>query len=297
MSPIAVVESVLVKTAGIALSGLMCRPAGTARGLIVALPGGGIAASYWDCPPRPDLSLLRLGAQLGYFVLALDRPGYGASSAHPPEKLALASQTQYLFDAVEAWRSDERFRGPTFLIGHSIGGILTLMMSAHERGATLAGVDVLGVPFRFPATAAGEGVKSMQVVGGHVPIITRDVRQGLLFGPQGSYDEDAFEHDSTGSRPMPVAEYRDSLCAPSLWKDLFPAIRIPVQFTLAEFERMQVTGRDVLEEARALLYNSPHCLVHLQRGSGHNVSQHRIARAYHLRALAFFEECLALPHV
>jgi len=289
-----IVDSVLVKTGSIALSGLICRPAGTARGLVVALPGGGISASYWDCPPRPDLSLLRLGAELGFFVLALDRPGYGASSAHTPEKLALASQAHYLFDAIEDWRSSEHCRGPTFLIGHSIGGILTLMMSAHERGATLAGVDVLGVPFRFPATAAGEAVNSLQVVGAHVPIITRDVRQGLLFGPQGSYDEDAFEHDSTCSRPIPVAEYRDSLCAPGIWKDLLPAIRIPVQFTLAQFEQMQVTGRDVLEEVRALLHNSPHCLVHLQRGSGHNASQHRIARAYHLRALAFFEECLAL---
>ena len=29
-----------------------------------------------------------------------------------------------------------------------------------------------------------------------------------------------------------------------------------------------------------------------QRASGHNISLHHVARAYHLRALAFFDEAL-----
>jgi hypothetical protein len=65
-----------------------------------------------------------------------------------------------------------------------------------------------------------------------------------------------------------------------------------VQWTATEFEKMQASGRDMLDEVHALLRNSPHSQLHLQRASGHNASQHRIARAYHLRALAFFEECL-----
>ncbi len=57
---------------------------------------------------------------------------------------------------------------------------------------------------------------------------------------------------------------------------------------------MQVTGSEVLQEVKVLLSNSPHVCVGLQRLTGHNASAHKIAPAYHLRALAFFEECIAL---
>jgi len=292
MSSAALIEIVLISTPGIELSGLLCRPDSTPRGLIVALPGGGVSAGYWDSPSRPQRSLLRLGARLGFSVLALDRPGYGASRDHDPARLDLASQSEYLFDAIQSWRARERCGESTFLIGHSVGGILALMMAAHERASMLSAVDVLGVPFRYPATAAAAAVASLPAAGGRVPLVTRDTRRWLLFGPEGTYDEAAFEYDCTCGRPVPELEYRDGLAAPAIWPDVLPAIRIPVQITAAEFECMQATGVELLDEVRALLRNSPHVITHLQRASGHNASQHHIARAYHLRAVAFFEECM-----
>jgi len=293
VSSTATIEPVLISTPGIELSGLLCRPSQTPRGLIVALPGGGVCAGYWDSPLQPQLSLLRLGAQVGFSVLALDRPGYGASRDHDATRLDLASQVEYVFDALQAWRTQESFDAPTFLIGHSVGGILALMMAAHERATALTAVDVLGVPFRYPATAAAAAVGSLAAAGGRVPIVTRDTRRWLLFGPQGTYDEDAFEYDCSCARPIPAAEYRDGLAAPSIWREVLPAIHIPVQINAAEFEQMQATGLELLEEVRAQLRNSPHAATHLQRASGHNASQHHIGRAYHLRALAFFEECMS----
>lgn len=289
------IESIVVRTASIELSGLLSRPLQPQpRGLIVALHGGGLSAGYWDCPPRPELSLLHLGAELGYGVLALDRPGYGASQNHDPSRLDLESQTELLFDAIDAWCATARFDGPAFLIGHSVGGILALRMAAHARGGRLGGVDVLGVPFRYPAEAAGEAIQSLAAEGGRVPVVTKDTRRWLLFGPPETYDEDVFEYDGRCSMPMPLAEYRDGLAAPALWPRLLPEIRVPVQYTLTEFEKMQAGGWDTLNEVRTLLSNSQRASVHLQKGSGHNTSHHHVARAYHLRALAFFEECIAL---
>jgi len=92
---------------------------------------------------------------------------------------------------------------------------------------------------------------------------------------------------------MPVAEYRDGIAAPALWPSLLPTIRVPVQFTVAEYEAMQETGWAVLEDVKALLRNSDHTIVHLQRAAAHNASLHYIAVAYHLRAIAFFEECIS----
>jgi pimeloyl-ACP methyl ester carboxylesterase len=284
---------IMVETRDIALSGVLRSPEGTAKGLILALHGGNYSAGYWNYEGSRGESLMRLGAELGFHVLALDRPGYGRSYDFEPKRLGLAAQVDFLFDTIDAWTSTHRFSGPVFVIGHSIGGILTLLMAAHQRGARLSGVDVLGVPFRFPKTEAGDEVNSWSTTGTHVPPPDEAARKWLLFGPEGTYDPEAFAYDSTLPRPMPVAEYIDALKMPDAWAQVLPAILIPVQFTLAEFEVMQATGRDTLRDVEALLSNSPRARVALQAGSGHNASTHHIARAYHLRAIAFFEECLA----
>jgi len=227
-------------------------------------------------------------------VLAVDRPGYGASQDFDPTRLGLDSQVEFFFDAIETWSRENEFSGPTFVIGHSIGGILTLLMAAHARGSRLSGVDVLGVPFKFPETEAGAEVNSWSMTGTHVPFPDEEARKWLMYGPESTYDAAAFAHDSTLPRPMPVAEYRDALAMPAAWTDVLPRIRLPVQFTLAEFEVMQSTGWSTLRDVEALLHNSTNVAVRLQKASGHNASDHRIARAYHMRAIAFFEECLAL---
>ncbi len=57
---------------------------GAARATVVALHGGGMSAGYFDGQAHPDLSLLTLGARLGFTVLAVDRPGYGLSAGSCP---------------------------------------------------------------------------------------------------------------------------------------------------------------------------------------------------------------------
>ena len=167
-------------------------------------------------------------------------------------------------------------------------------MAAHGRAQRLCAVDVLGVPIRYRANPAGEIVKSLPQAEAHVPPVDEQTRRLLMFGPEDSYESLADHHDAAAVRPMPVAEYREAIAIPESWTTVLPRIQIPVQFTAAELEVMQATGNEVLEEVRTLLSNCPHKSVHLQRHSGHNASAHKIAAAYHLRAIAFFEECIAL---
>lgn len=235
-----------------------------------------------------------LGAQLGFNVLALDRPGYGLSANIDPARPGLQSQVEILFDAVDTWSVENEFAGPWFVVGHSVGGIVALLMAAQERSEKLSGVDVLGVPFRYSASDAGEAINSLPTATTTIPPIPGDTRKWMLFGPDDTYDPQAFEYDATLARPMPVNEYRESLAIPSAWPAILQTIKLPVQFTLAEFETMQVTGWDVLNEVREHLRSSRGARVELQYHSGHNASMHHIARGYHLRAIAFFEECLAL---
>jgi hypothetical protein len=68
-------------------------------------------------------------------------------------------------------------------------------------------------------------------------------------------------------------------------------IQVPVQYTMPEFEQSSETGAAILDAARGYLTSSRRVLTHLQAGAGHNISLHKVARAYHLRSLAFFDEC------
>ena len=158
---------VLVGTGAFALSGLRAGPADQpSRGLIVALHGGGSSCGYWDCPVD-GASLLDLGARAGFEVLALDRPGYGASRDLDPARLDLASQAEQVFDAIDIRRGERGDVGPVHLIGHSVGAILALVMGGHPRGAGLTAIDALGAPFRYPATADSETIQSLVTAGDH----------------------------------------------------------------------------------------------------------------------------------
>ncbi len=263
------------------------------RGLIVALHGGGYSAGYWDCPVD-GLSLLDLAADLGWATIALDRPGYCASQSLAPERLGLAAQAEIIFDVIESWCAEQGYRGSVALIGHSVGGILALMMAAHSRSARLAAVDVLGVPFRYPASPGADAVHALEPTDGFVGGLDKAARRALLFGPPGSFDEAVLNYDSLYGRPMPYPELIDGLAAPAIWSDVLPRIGLPAQISLAEHETMQVTGPELAAELRRLLGGNPRARIRIQAGTGHNASLHRIARAYHLNAIAFFEECLAL---
>jgi pimeloyl-ACP methyl ester carboxylesterase len=286
------VQAVDIAVRGIRLSGLVGRPSrAPPRALEVALHGGGSSAGYWD-GPAPGQSFVRLAVELGFAVLAVDRPGYGASRDVDPAMLRISHQVEILFDAINSWSAKVGFQGPVCLIGHSVGGIAALMMAANVRGRALAAVDVMGVPFRYPP--GGGEARALLKTGEQAPEPADNLQRRLLFGPDGSFPPEAIAHHRSCARPIPLAELEDGLAAPAIWGQVLPQIAVPVQFTLAEFETMQCTGWDVLHEVRALLRRSPAVRVELLLGSGHNASLHHGARAYHLRALAFFEERISL---
>ena len=69
---------------GIPMSGLLSE-APHPRATVIAIHGGATTSAYFDCPGHPRLSLLRLGAALGFTVIGLDRPGFGSSAPHAEE--------------------------------------------------------------------------------------------------------------------------------------------------------------------------------------------------------------------
>src|SRR5690606_2910808 len=96
---------VLAEVDGVPVSGLLAEVPDP-RAVLVALHGGATSAAYFDCPGHPELSLLRTAARLGFTVLALDRPGYGASAPFAEQIAQAERRIELVYAAIEEHLGD-----------------------------------------------------------------------------------------------------------------------------------------------------------------------------------------------
>lgn len=279
----------LVIVDGVPMSALVAEATNTEapKAVIVAIHGGGTTAVYFDCPGHPPFSLLRTGAAAGFTVVALDRPGYGSSAPYP-DAMAHPEQRVHL-----AYGAVDRILGPgsrgagLLLMGHSGGCELVMRMAADGRGADLLGIELAGTG-RHYHPAARELLKTA----------TRERRPAglreLLWHPERLYPPEVL----TGVTVSPTApSYEDQMVSNWTRQDfpvLAPAIRVPVQFSIAEFERVWQTDASALTEIEALFSGSPRFTVHRQPDAGHNMSLGHTAADYHAKVLSFAEECVGV---
>jgi pimeloyl-ACP methyl ester carboxylesterase len=261
------------------------------KATIVALPGGGYTGAYWHHPKYPESSLLDLGAHLGYRVFAVDRPGYGASSAQHPEGVGLAEQVECLTDILNTVGAQPDAGAGIFLVGHSLGGILSLLVASRPRLPKLLGMDVSGVPYRFSPQLSAAVSAAIDLPGAP----SESSAATMFYGPKGSYEPSLLSSGGDISAAQcPLIELDESRVWPDQFASVASGITVPVQYTLGEYEMVTLSDTASLQEIAALFTASPRILMHRQPGAGHNISLHHVGRAYHLRALAFFDEVLAL---
>ncbi|MFF0478807.1 alpha/beta hydrolase [Streptomyces sp. NPDC004284] len=273
------VRPLLLDAAGLTLSGLLAEPAGRPpKATVVAVHGGGMRAGYFDGQAHPDLSLLTLGARLGYTVLALDRPGYGHSAAQAPDGLTLDEQSAVLSAALDAFAQDHATGRGFVLLAHSYGGKLALTTVARTPG--LLALDASGVGHRY-GVDPGERQR-----------MRRHLDWERNWGPLGLYPQGTFRAAETLVAPIPPREAAEVELWPDMFDDLAPRIDIPTRLTFAEHEAWWLHEEPHLADLASRLAKAPVLTIERQSGAGHNISLGHAARSYHLRALAFFEECL-----
>ncbi|MBT2423584.1 alpha/beta hydrolase [Streptomyces sp. ISL-22] len=275
------VRPVTVDADGITLSGLLSEPEqDPPRALIVALHGGGMNGGYFDGQAHPDVSLLTLGARLGYTVLALDRPGYGASAVGLPTGLRLSRQATTVRAAIAAFTASHASGAGALLLGHSFGAKVAFAVAADWQGPALLGVDVSGCGRRLAVHASQLGV---------------DRSEGLRqrnWGPLMLYPPDTFRMSQTVVAPMPAQEFSTVAGWMRLSAEILPRVRVPVRLTFAQHEAWWGQEDDDLADLTGLLSAAPRVVVDHLPHAGHNISLGWAARAYHLKVLAFAEECL-----
>ncbi|MGX1545658.1 alpha/beta hydrolase [Streptomyces adustus] len=276
------VRRITLEAAGVTLSALLSEPEGTTpRAVVVAVHGGGMNAAYFDGRARPQLSLLTLGARLGYTVLAVDRPGYGHSAAGLPRGQGLADQAATLRAALHDFSSRWDTGAGLFLLAHSYGGKVALTTAAQSGLPELLGLDISGCGHEY-------ALSPHETPGSH----TRG-RLRMNWGPLRLYPPDTFATSRSLVEPMPAYERAELDRWPELFRATAPRVRVPVRLTFAEHEAWWRHDETTLTDLAAYFTAAPRLVVDRQPDAGHNISLGWAARSYHLRALSFLEGCLA----
>lgn len=278
-SAVPAVSAVSVQADGAALGGRLAEPTGPSRALIVAIHGGTYDSEYYAAGPD---SLLALGPAVGYTVVALDRPGYGASAT--VTGLGFAGQTTALAAGVDGLR--RHYGLPCVLVGHSIGGMLALQVAAALE-VPPSGVEVSGLGDLWQP-----GIREMWsgLIGDAAAVeLPPEAHASVMFGPDATRTAEAIARNAELLRAMPMPELVDVV----RWSEQLPevagTVTAPVRLTLAEYDNIWQSD-DAAREAVRRHFAGP-VEVTLFRGAGHSIELHRRARAYALGQLAFVESC------
>jgi pimeloyl-ACP methyl ester carboxylesterase len=277
----------VVDVDGVSLSA-RTSPVPEPRAVVLALHGAAASTRYFDAPGHPELSLLRAGAERGFTVVAIDRPGYGMSRIFADEVADPQRRVDLLYGALDALLDGAPRGAGVFVVAHSLGCEPALRMAVDERGAGLLGLELAGTGVRYdPAT------RELMAEWRDVPASQRpaDMRD-LLFRPAHLYPDD-LDGEAIGGR-SPDYEGRVSRTWPG---EVFPAlagqVRVPVHITGADQESVWSTGAGALAEVAALFTAAPRVVAEEQPDAGHNLSLGLSAPDYHRRVLSFVGECAA----
>jgi pimeloyl-ACP methyl ester carboxylesterase len=272
---------------GVPMSGLVAL-AEDPKAVVVAFHGGASTAAYFDCPGHPDLSLLRTGAAEGYTMVALDRPGYGASAPYPDAMARPEQRVALTYGAIDKILGANARGAGLVLLGHSAGCELAVRLASDDRAerANIIGLELAGTGVEYhPATA--EILKTATAT--QRPKGLRDI----LWQPAHLYPDDVLS-GMTNSTTGALYEVDMTQRWPrQYFPELAARIGVPVQFTVAEHERVWRSDPETLTRIGAMFSASPRFTINEQAGTGHNLSLSLSAAAYHAKVLSFVGECVA----
>ena len=255
---------------------------------LVALHGGTYTSAYFFVAGSGAGSFVDLARRNGFSVLCIDRPGYGSSDLLPEEDNTFARQAELLDQAIAAMLDDN---ATAILVGHSIGGMISLEIAARQPKWNLIGVAVSGMGARIPAGGAAEQLAALPL-SGVVDLPIAD-REQLWYGPPSSVSDDAVAAARTAFSPAPMVELK---AAPA-WAEhrldpVAAAITVPIHHTLGEFDALW----DTSAEARELFLSkfSPTLPVRSEflLGVGHSLDHHLLGATLHYQQLAFGHQCV-----
>lgn len=269
------------------LSGRMRKAdSGNARGLVFAIHGGGYTSKYFDVPGQSAIACL---AAAGYDVLAIDRPGYGAAMDW---LIGFDDQVSVLSDVVQ-WARGQfgTATGQTFLYGHSIGGMLALLM-ARKAPDQYLGLSMTGSGLKFHERfAEAMAARIVDPAAGSHSMSGEEARKAGFMAPPWSYDPKVAVLDPERDVPSMIVDLKEA----ALWEKRLaneaPQVKVPVQFIIGEYDGLWQSDGESLRVAAELFSSAPFSDVYKQRFAGHSVELHYVYVSQLARVIAFIEDC------
>ena len=253
--------------------------------LVIALPGGGYGWRYFDVEGH---SLLRRASALGVPILALDRPGYGAST--PLKSATLKGNAERLNEAIgDLWEREAGGARGVVLVGHSIGGAIAVTMAALDPQWPLLGLAISGVGLTPPPEVAGawNALPDLQMID-----LPAAAKHPAMFGPAWTYSPDAPVRSETADAPVPRSELLDIVTWwPEHALDLAARVTAPVHYRQGEFDGLWVSNAAEVRRFGDAFTASSDVDARLFRAAGHCIDFHRLGAAFQLEQLAFALRC------
>lgn len=277
------------------ISGLAQRVSDSAgtedRPLIIALHGGTYSSAYFDVP---GYSLMTRARALDLPIIALDRPGYGDTTPLAPHDATVAKNAEVLDGLIgNIWERYGRGHRGVFLIGHSIGGAITVSIAARQPAWPLLGIAVSGVGLVTPPESHDHWSALPDIPMIDLPA---EVKDGVMFGPEWTFSADMPARSHVADAPVPRAELIDIV---STWhssvRDIASRVQVPVHYRQGEFDRLWITDAQQVQGFGAAFSASPVVDAELFKSAGHCIDFHRLGLAFQLEQLSFALRCAVRP--
>ncbi|CAB4943968.1 MAG: alpha/beta fold hydrolase [Actinobacteria bacterium] len=276
---------------GVRITGQLHESASPLAGapLLVALHGGTYTGEYYRVAGSAAGSYVEVANRNGLSMLVIDRPGYGDSDLLPEDENTFARQAELLDEAVGTIL-EGLAPSAVVLVGHSIGGMIALELAARNPAWALAGVAVTGMGSRIPAGGAAETLGSLPFEG----VIDLPVpdREGVMFGPPGTFTESAKADAQRSYAPTPFVELvRAPQWAAARLSEVAPGVQVPVHHGLAQFDALWDTSPEARDAFLAAFDSSVPVESSIIPGVGHSIDHHLRGAAVQLRQIAFALDC------
>ncbi len=255
----------------------------SAMPVIFAIHGGTYDSVYFDVP---GYSMMDRASAAGFDIVAIDRPGYGESTALPDAPDLIQKNAEALnADLPGLLKALDLAGRPVFVIGHSIGGATALTLVALASGWTPAGVAVSGVGAATPPDDAGNYAHLPQQYFVQLPTPMKDV---VMFGPEGSYPAAMPGASHLANRHVPRSELTDITGG---WQtrvaSVAPAIRVPLHYRQGEHEKLWLNSAERIAAFGKLFVNSPRVDAAMIMTAGHCIDFHNAGAAFQQSQLDF----------
>jgi pimeloyl-ACP methyl ester carboxylesterase len=255
--------------------------------LVVAIHGGTYSGKYFDLKGH---SLLDRAAMNGIPSAAVDRPHYGSSEGVVSRDGSIESSALAVNKAIsELWSERTGCAKGVFIVGHSIGGAVSILLAAMERNWPLLGIAISGIGLRSPNSVVEQWQGLPPVESIEVPAEAKDF---LMYGPEGSYLQSvrALAHEADSQTPR--QELIDIVFEwPRLLREAAPRVEVPIHYRQPEFDNLWIVDQTEVAAFKAQFTRSSLVDGKLMRGVGHNIDFHRLGAAFQLEQLSFALAC------